>query len=193
MKSAKIATFLGASVLLVTGLAMASLSRVSDEMRAAASDETQFTWDVTATADVIPPLGRFEPVAYVEEEELLAPVAPEPVAADVFLPDLQPVSSEQVGDIPTERIVRRVCRVTAYTDRGTTAAGTQSGVGQCAAPGDIPFGTIVYIPALDRTFVATDRTHKRFRKSTVDLFMTNNRAAKEFGLNYFEVVFILPE
>lgn len=87
--------------------------------------------------------------------------------------------------------VLRVCRVTAYCDRGTTAAGVQSGLGQCAAPGDIPFGTLVYIPALDRTFVVTDRTHRRFRRSTVDLFLPSCDDCIQFGRNFLECEFIL--
>jgi 3D (Asp-Asp-Asp) domain-containing protein len=89
--------------------------------------------------------------------------------------------------------VTRICRVTAYCDRGVTAAGTMSGVGQCAAPEDIPFGTEVYIPELDRTFIVTDRTHKRFRQNTVDLFMPGYEQCKLFGRNYLECQFRFPD
>lgn len=88
--------------------------------------------------------------------------------------------------------IHRVCRVTAYCDRGLTAAGTLAGKGQCAAPEDIPFGTEVYIPALNKTFVVTDRTHKRFRQNTVDLFMPVKEECKKFGRNYLECEFRLP-
>lgn len=90
-------------------------------------------------------------------------------------------------------IVHRICRVTAYCDRGLTAAGVPSGMGQCAAPADIPFGTHVYIPALDRTFVVTDRTAERFRRNTVDLFIPDCDVCVDFGRHYLEVVFTLPE
>lgn len=86
----------------------------------------------------------------------------------------------------------RVCRVTAYCDRGLTASGVMSGLGQCAAPGDVPFGSIVYIPALDRSFVVTDRTHKRFRHNTVDLFIPERAACLAFGREYLEVVITPP-
>ncbi len=85
--------------------------------------------------------------------------------------------------------VRRICRVTAYCDRGLTASGVPSGLGQCAAPADIPFGSLVYIPQLNRTFVVTDRTHERFRHNTVDLFMPERSACLQFGRNYLECEF----
>lgn len=87
----------------------------------------------------------------------------------------------------------RVCRVTAYHDRGTTASGVQSGIGQCAAPGDVPFGSKVTIPALGRSFIVTDRTHKRFRNNTVDLFIPSREACFEFGVHYLEVIVVPPD
>ena len=89
------------------------------------------------------------------------------------------------------RQVVRICRVTAYCDRGTTASGVQSGVGQCAVPGDIPFGSTVYIPQLDRSFVVTDRTARRFRRNTVDIFMPSREACLEFGRSYLECEFTI--
>ena len=82
--------------------------------------------------------------------------------------------------------LRRIHRVTAYCDRGITAAGLWSGAGQCAAPADIPFGSVIYVPSLDRSFVVTDRTAKRFRESTVDIFISDRDACLDFGLNYLE-------
>lgn len=87
--------------------------------------------------------------------------------------------------------VRRICRVTAYCDRGITAAGIHSGVGQCAAPGDIPLGSLVYIPELNRTLVVTDRTHKRFRHNTVDIFIPSRDACLQFGRQYLECHFMI--
>ncbi len=92
----------------------------------------------------------------------------------------------------TNVVLRRVYRVTAYCDRGTTAAGVPSGVGQCAAPADIPFGAEIYIPALDRTFIVTDRTAKRFRFNTVDLFIPSKTQCKRFGRRYLECEITLP-
>ena len=86
----------------------------------------------------------------------------------------------------------RVYRVTAYCDRGLTAAGVPSGPGQCAAPADIPFGAEIYVPALGRTFLVTDRTAKRFRHNTVDIFLSDRRACLQFGCQYLECEIRLP-
>lgn len=90
------------------------------------------------------------------------------------------------------RELRRVCRVTAYCDRGITASGTRVGVGQCAAPADIPFGTRLYIPELGRSFVVTDRTHPRFRSNTVDIFMPSKSTCLKFGRRYLRCEFAVP-
>ncbi len=94
------------------------------------------------------------------------------------------------GDGP---VLRRICRVTAYHDEGITAAGVPSGIGQCAAPADIPLGSIIHIPALGRSFVVTDRTHRRFRQSTVDLFIPGREACRAFGRHFLEVEIRLPQ
>jgi len=88
--------------------------------------------------------------------------------------------------------IRRVCRVTAYCDRGITASGRRVGPGQCAAPANIPFGSKVYIPALGRSFVVTDRTHRRFRHNTVDIFMPSRELCIRFGRKYLECEFLVP-
>lgn len=82
---------------------------------------------------------------------------------------------------------RRVLRVTAYCDRGLTAAGVPSGLGQCAAPADVPFGSIVHIPELGQSFVVTDRTAERFRHNTIDIFMPSREACLQFGRHYLDV------
>ncbi|MCG3125476.1 MAG: hypothetical protein CHACPFDD_00299 [Phycisphaerae bacterium] len=89
------------------------------------------------------------------------------------------------------RTIYRVCRVTAYCDNGVTASGKWTRVGHCAAPEDIPFGTEVYIPELDRTFIVTDRTAPRFRKNTVDIFMPTEFACTRFGCRYLECEFVI--
>jgi|GEM_PF-6600751 len=86
----------------------------------------------------------------------------------------------------------RIYRVTAYCDRGLTAAGVASGEGQCAAPADIPFGSRIYIPELDQTFIVTDRTAKRFRHNTVDLFIAERRDCIQFGRQYLECEITFP-
>lgn len=118
--------------------------------------------------------------------------APAPVAriqpAEVW-PTLGELLTEDYHPHP----LRRVHRVTAYCDRGLTAAGVLSGVGQCAAPGDLPFGAIVHIPDLDRSFVVTDRTARRFRHNTVDIFIPGRDDCLDFGLNYLECEIYLPQ
>jgi 3D (Asp-Asp-Asp) domain-containing protein len=88
---------------------------------------------------------------------------------------------------------RRRFRVTAYCDQGLTAAGVPSGVGQCAAPADIPFGARIYIPELNRTFVVTDRTNKRFRHNTVDIFIPAREACLQFGCRQLVGEVTLPQ
>jgi 3D (Asp-Asp-Asp) domain-containing protein len=110
---------------------------------------------------------------------------------------LQPGTARRTADNTpqepaTENTIQRICRVTAYCNRGTTASGVPSGEGQCAAPLDIPFGARVYIPELNRTFVATDRTAKRFRHNTVDIFMPTRAECLGFGRRYLVCEITLP-
>jgi len=116
--------------------------------------------------------------------------SPKTLAATLVLP--VGVGTIQPGLEYQEKTVYRVYRVTAYCDRGLTAAGVRSGVGQCAAPASIPFGARVYIPALDRTFIVTDRTAKRFRHNTVDLFIPDRAQCLKFGRCYLECEITLP-
>jgi rare lipoprotein A len=88
---------------------------------------------------------------------------------------------------------RRTFRVTAYCDRGITAAGIESGYGQCAAPADIPFGAKIFVPELGQTFVVTDRTHRRFRHNTVDIFMPVRTDCLKFGRHNLECEVSLPD
>ena len=122
------------------------------------------------------------------------------VAADIADSDrddaiLRPAKrSDRDGDGVADRIIVRRHRVTAYCDRGLTAAGVPSGVGQCAAPADIPLGSLCYIPELKRYFVVTDRTHQRFRHNTVDLFMPVEAKCDQFGVKRLTCEFIIcPE
>ncbi len=108
-------------------------------------------------------------------------------------PDPKPAPEADPKPAPKAagRQVNRTCRVTAYCDRGLTASGTQAGVGQCAAPADIPFGSKVYIPALKRSFVVTDRTHRRFRGNTVDIFVPTEYSCRKFGRRYLRCEFTI--
>ena len=128
------------------------------------------------------------------------------VTPRIVVVDTEAISDARYGESGTDsarphaarqerepRKVRRICRVTAYCDRGTTAAGIPSGVGQCAAPLDIPFGSKVYIPAMGRTLTVTDRTHRRFRHNTVDIFIPSKKACRKFGRRYLECEFIVVD
>lgn len=106
-------------------------------------------------------------------------------------PLVSPVAPVRSTEPATSQV--RHLRVTAYHDRGLTAAGVPSDVGQCAAPADVPFGSTVYIPALNRKFVVTDRTHKRFRHNTIDIFMPDRNECLEFGRHYLDCVITPPD
>lgn len=99
--------------------------------------------------------------------------------------EVEVVVEEESADVDSD-VLYRICRVTAYCDRGVTASGVYSGVGQCAAPAYIPFGARIYIPKLNRTFIVTDRTNKRFRNSTIDLFIPAKNDCRTFGLNFLD-------
>ncbi len=145
------------------------------------------------------------PSAWVEPDEAHLPV-PLPASTTGSVEssssprsgEHQPYPGEAAGTASPARStsnvrrVYRICRVTAYCDRGMTAGGTESGVGQCAAPADIPLGAKVYIPELGRTFLVTDRTHQRFRHNTVDLFVPVKDQCLRFGRQYLECEFTLP-
>ena len=129
------------------------------------------------------PIVQLEPAIVIDgDDTAVVPADLDVVANDSEIPEL-PVEDDDT--------LYRICRVTAYCDRGTTAAGVPSGVGQCAAPGYIPFGSKIYIPKLDKTFVVTDRTNVRFRNSTVDLFMPSKRDCRQFGRSYLECEIII--
>jgi len=128
-----------------------------------------------------------------EADEAAEPDAPEPSAAAGTAQAADRDPAARATRDGRGRTVKRVCRVTAYCDRGLTAAGIPSGVGQCAAPADIPLGSTVYIPALKRTFVVTDRTHRRFRHNTVDVFIPSEKQCLKFGRHYLECDFTLAE
>lgn len=91
--------------------------------------------------------------------------------------------------VPKAEPLVRVCRITAYCDRGTTASGVAAGPCLCAAPYDIPFGTIVSIPELGIVSMVADRTSRRYRQSTVDLWLPTKSECLKFGVKYLEVHF----
>ncbi len=137
-------------------------------------------------------------VGLAREHPAASRIGPQPLDVQAIADTPRPASIPDAVFEPEQDIVyrpdpiHRICRVTTYCDRGLTSAGVPPGVGQCAAPADIPFGSRVYIPALDRTFIVTDRTARRFRHNTVDLFIPDRGKCKIFGRRYFECEITIP-
>ena len=85
-------------------------------------------------------------------------------------------------------------RVTAYTakDKGMnglriTANGERVQEGRTiAADQSIPFGTQIFIPALGKTFVVTDRGGE-IHGDRLDLYMEKRKDAMKFGVQELEV------
>lgn len=104
-------------------------------------------------------------------------------------------AAERIGEpiSYTAATLQRVYRVTAYCDRGLTAAGVEAGVGQCAAPAEVPLGSRIHIPQLGRTLVVTDRPARRYRYNTVDIFIAGCDDCVSFGRKYLDCVITLPE
>lgn len=148
-------------------------------------DELSFEQEVVSLDELLASQEQSaEAVESVPADQVLGPIAS--AADDSDDDDAVP----QPG--PVRKQVRRTFRVTAYCDRGITAAGVPSGIGQCAAPSFIPFGSEIYIPSLDRWFIVTDRTHERFRHNTIDLFMPNRSQCLNFGRRYTDAVVVYP-
>jgi len=95
---------------------------------------------------------------------------------------------------PTQKIERRMMRVTAYTphdkgmnDKGVTADGEKAQEGQTlAADSSIPFGTQIYIPELGKTFTVTDRGGG-ITGDRLDIYMESRSDALKFGDRELEV------
>lgn len=117
---------------------------------------------------------------------------PQNQACSVTAPSGAPTAVATVTMEPVAAADVRTLRITAYCDRGLTAAGVPSGVGQCAAPGDVPLGSRVYIPELNRTLIVTDRTHKRFRHNTIDIFIPDRQACLQFGVKRLTCIITPP-
>ena len=137
------------------------------------------------------------PAAVVEPlESMFAAAEPDTLVAEAEFPPeegrAEPQVTRPVAVRANPPVVRRVYRVTAYCIRGTTASGVEVRVGQCAAPPDIPFGSRIYVPALRRTLIVTDRTAEQFRHNTVDVFIPRYKACRVFGRRDLECEITLP-
>ena len=96
---------------------------------------------------------------------------------------------------PAQRVERRVMKITAYTardkgmnGRGITASGEKALEGRTiAADSGIPFGTEIYIPALDKAYTVTDRGGA-IHGNRLDLYIEHHKDAMEFGVKELEVL-----
>ncbi|MHB1651417.1 MAG: 3D domain-containing protein [Desulfitobacteriaceae bacterium] len=95
---------------------------------------------------------------------------------------------------PTQRIEKRVMKVTAYTKRdagmngkGITTSGqpVQEGI-TIADPPEIPLGSQIYIPTLGKTYTVTDRGGA-IKGDRLDLYFEDRGKALEFGVQDLEV------
>lgn len=71
---------------------------------------------------------------------------------------------------------------------GVTASGTkvQSGV-TIACPRELPFGTQIYIPALNNTYICLDRGGA-IKGKHIDVYINSLQKAQEFGKKYLDVI-----
>ena len=100
---------------------------------------------------------------------------------------------------PVEKVERRVMRISAYTahDKGMdgkhiTANGERTQEGRTiAADKSIPFGTEIYIPALDKHFTVTDRGGAIYG-DRLDMYVESRKDAMKFGVKYLEVLVRYP-
>lgn len=96
--------------------------------------------------------------------------------------------------VPAPRTERRVMKITAYTknDKGMNGRGVTTNGERVqedrtiAADQSIPFGTEIYIPALDHTYIVTDRGGA-IKGNRLDLYMERYDDAMEFGVQELEV------
>ncbi|MFC4807721.1 3D domain-containing protein [Paenibacillus sp. GCM10023250] len=90
---------------------------------------------------------------------------------------------------------KRHFEVTAYTvgddftpSHGITASGERVKEGRTlACPKSLPFGTKVYLPALDRTYTCTDRGGM-IKEGHLDIYMDSLKEALRFGRRQMKAV-----
>ena len=123
-------------------------------------------------------------------------IAQEPVQVTAIdLVDLIPMPVVKVVEPELEPEDRRVMKITAYTKNdkgmdglGITTSGERVQEGRTMAAGpSLPFGTEVYIPALDHTYTIVDRGGA-IKGNRLDLYMEQYDDAMEFGVQDLEAV-----
>lgn len=126
----------------------------------------------------------------ISPREVSAPLAPavEPTRVEV------PAQPNEFSRGSTQKVEHRVMRITAYTshDKGMNGQGITASCEPVvegitiAAPPDIPFGSQIYIPSLDKTYIVTDRGGA-IKGNRLDLYMMKRSDALEFGVQDLEV------
>jgi hypothetical protein len=71
-----------------------------------------------------------------------------------------------------------------------TASGARAGPGQCAAPSWVPFGSRIRVAG--QVYTVTDRTARRFRHNTIDIWLPTRHQYLRHGVRW-EQVWIWPK
>src|SRR5699024_5288172 len=132
-----------------------------------------------------------EPPPSVELETVSQLALPEPPIV------VEPPIVENVTEEPEP--ILETFEVTAYTLHpsetgkapghpayGITASGKYVERGDAACPPSMEFGTELYIPEMDRTFVCSDRG-SAIKGNRLDLYMVSRSDAFEFGRQWLDV------
>lgn len=135
-------------------------------------------------------------IALMIVASLVQPMTEEPVQESVHVARIELVDFIPAVVVEPEVVEdRRVMKITAYTSHdhgmnglGITANGERVQEGRTiAAAESIPFGTEIFIPALDRTYTVTDRGGA-ISRGRLDLYMEKRSDALTFGVKHLEVI-----
>lgn len=139
-------------------------------------------------------------VAVVEAEEPVKAVTKKPVIEKPVVevppepaPLVLPEDSKPVENTIAEGSVKQVLNCTAYTATGNaTASGVMPRANHTiAAWSGLPFGTKVYIPALQTTFTVEDRGGA-VTEGIIDIYMDSYNACIQFGRQNLEAYITYP-
>lgn len=145
-------------------------------------------------------LGKKAEVAVAETEEPVKAVEKKPAtekpAVEVpsqLAPEVLPQESKPAQNTIPEGSVKQVLNCTAYTATGNaTASGVMPRANHTiAAWGGLPFGTKVYIPALQTTFTVEDRGGA-VTEGIIDIYMDSYNDCIQFGRQNLEAYITYP-
>jgi 3D (Asp-Asp-Asp) domain-containing protein len=114
------------------------------------------------------------------------------------------LGNEASASIPADagiELARRTVSMSAYTasvdETDSTPCHTANGDDICdpnkdltAAMNDVPFGTKIYVPALDKTFRINDRMNRRYDSNYMDIHVKTKADAFKFGRQSLEIVIL---